>query len=451
MKKVLILAYDFPPYVSVGGLRPYSWYKYFHEFGLYPVVVTRQWGNKYGNHLDYIAPGESNETIVEENETGCIIRTAYKPNLSNRLLLKYGEKRFRLFRKAITAYYEFMQFLFFIGSKAGLYRGAKQYLKQHKVDAIIATGEPFVLFKYCSKLSSRYKIPWIADYRDLWSQNGNRNKNKLMQLVSSIVEKYYINNASAITTVSMLLKENIHKIKNHKKIYLIPNGYDSELSYKLSDKNVKNKKLQISFAGSIYDWHPWQNFLNVINELYKNDIIKVTIYLYGINKVQLVKDFCNNHTKEIINEISFIPKLPNDKLFFELAKTDLLLLFNDYSIMGTKIYNYIAAKRQILFCYKNDSEALNLKKTYFPIKKDDIHNQQLQEDLINETNSGIIINNSNHLQKVLQKLYLEHKEKGFIDCNSVGIEKYSRKHQTEKLAEIIKNSILQLNYSKANQ
>ena len=42
MKKVLILAYDFPPYVSVGGLRPYSWYKYFHEFGLYSVFVPEQ-------------------------------------------------------------------------------------------------------------------------------------------------------------------------------------------------------------------------------------------------------------------------------------------------------------------------------------------------------------------------------------------------------------------------
>ena len=58
MKKVLILAYDFPPYVSVGGLRPYSWYKYFKEFGLYPVIVTRQWDNQYGNHLDYIAAGD---------------------------------------------------------------------------------------------------------------------------------------------------------------------------------------------------------------------------------------------------------------------------------------------------------------------------------------------------------------------------------------------------------
>ena len=36
MKKVLIFAYDFPPYVSVGGLRPYSWYKYLKEYGIEP-------------------------------------------------------------------------------------------------------------------------------------------------------------------------------------------------------------------------------------------------------------------------------------------------------------------------------------------------------------------------------------------------------------------------------
>ncbi len=34
MKRLLILAYDFPPYVSVGGLRPYAWYKYLKEFGV---------------------------------------------------------------------------------------------------------------------------------------------------------------------------------------------------------------------------------------------------------------------------------------------------------------------------------------------------------------------------------------------------------------------------------
>lgn len=65
MKKVLILAYDFPPYVSVGGLRPYSWYKYLHQSDVYPIVITRQWNNQYGNGMDYVAPSESSETLVE--------------------------------------------------------------------------------------------------------------------------------------------------------------------------------------------------------------------------------------------------------------------------------------------------------------------------------------------------------------------------------------------------
>ena len=66
MKKILILAYDFPPYVSVGGLRPYSWFLYLKEFGVEPIVITRQWSNFYGSHLDYIAPGVSDQVIEEQ-------------------------------------------------------------------------------------------------------------------------------------------------------------------------------------------------------------------------------------------------------------------------------------------------------------------------------------------------------------------------------------------------
>ena len=39
MIKVLILAYDFPPYVSVRGLRPFSWHKYFREFGIDDIRI----------------------------------------------------------------------------------------------------------------------------------------------------------------------------------------------------------------------------------------------------------------------------------------------------------------------------------------------------------------------------------------------------------------------------
>ena len=58
--------------------------------------------------------------------------------------------------QGIIVYYEFAQFLFPIGPKSGLYDFAREYLKVNKVDAIIATGDPFVLFSYASKLSKEF-------------------------------------------------------------------------------------------------------------------------------------------------------------------------------------------------------------------------------------------------------------------------------------------------------
>jgi hypothetical protein len=39
---------------------------------------------------------------------------------------------------------------------------------------------------------------------------------------------------------------------------------------------------------------------------------------------------------------------------------------------------------------------------------------------------------------VLKELYTEFEEKGFIACDSISVEKYSRKIQVEKLAELVK-------------
>jgi hypothetical protein len=48
------------------------------------------------------------------------------------------------------------------------------------------------------------------------------------------------------------------------------------------------------------------------------------------------------------------------------------------------------------------------------------------------------VKDSHHLQQVLQELYAEFEEKGFIACDSIGVENYSRKIQVERLAELVK-------------
>src|SRR5690554_1711893 len=226
MKKVLILAYDFPPYVSVGGLRPYNWLKYLKEFGVEPIVVTRQWGNEYGSSLDYIAPSASKETLIEEEEYGTVIRAPYFPSRSNRLLLQHGENKYRLFRKALTACDEIRQFIIPSGPKSTVYKAAREFLKNNKVDAIIATGEPFVLFYFAKKLSQEFGIPWIADYRDPWSSNVERNTHGKLLIP---LEKKIVSTAKVITTVGASFKVQIQHLFPNKNIYILPNGYDDEI------------------------------------------------------------------------------------------------------------------------------------------------------------------------------------------------------------------------------
>lgn len=437
MKRLLILAYDFPPYVSVGGLRPYAWYRYMKEYGVEPIVVTRQWGNKYGNELDYIAPSESKETIVEETEYGTIIRTPYRPNLANKIMLKYGRNRFALLRKLVTAWYEFMQFIFFVGPKSELYRGANEYLKQNKVDAIIATGEPFILFKYASALSKKYGVPWIADYRDPWSQNKNRSK--FIGRWSKYFEKKFMANAECVVTVSEFVKVQI-KTNVHKPFHIIPNGYNPDAMNAVSDIKQGRDCLRFAFAGAIYSWHPYKNVISTFVEfIQKNNIdIKIELNFFGINRHEEIRQFARENNIE--EYIHVYPRMDNTSLLENLCKQNVMLLFNDYSIMGTKIYDYLGLKRKILLCYSDDKEALLLKEKYYPNEEIDGLGTHLQEDLLKQTNSGIVVKNHEHLLQVLNDLYAEFNQNHCIACHSVHTEQFSRKEGVRLLAEMLQQN-----------
>lgn len=440
MKKVLVLAYDFPPYVSVGGLRPYNWYKYLKEFGVKPIVITRQWDNEYGNELDYIAPSKSNETIVEESDLGTIYRSPYKPNLSNRLLLKHGESKFKPIRKLITAYYEFAQFFYVTGPKKQLYIAAKEYLKENKVDAIFATGDPFVLFSFASRLSEEFSTPWIADYRDLWSQYGDIEKKPLMRFFYRFFERKIMQNVGQITTVSEFFKYKIKSLGIDKPFHILPNGYDEELIGEITKIEQSNECLNIAFVGTIYEWHPWKSFiLNFCQYVIDHPGSKIKVNFYGVSGKDTIETFIKENHPTLIDYFTFTPRIPNREVLEKLAENNVMLLFNDYSVRGTKIYDYLGVKRKILLCYSEDEEAQALKAKHYGIEEIDGISKTLQADLIAATKSGVVVKNREHLIPVLDDLWKEFKSAGKIECNSIGVDEFSRKIQVEKLAQIIKD------------
>ncbi len=439
MKKVLILAYDFPPYVSVGGLRPYAWYNYLKEFGVEPIVVTRQWANAHGNRLDYISAGTSKQSIVELSEHGTIIRSPYKPNFANRLLFKYGDHRYLLVRKSISAYYEFAQFLLPIGPKIELYKAAKHYLKNNQVDAIIATGDPFVLFRYASKLSKAFNIPWIADYRDPWSHNEEAQKTMIQKKWNTYFEKKTVSTASHLQTVSTFIHFKINELIPNKSYSIVPNGYDLESIDKIKNIQVNKDELCISFVGTIYNWHPIESFLRGANQfVVEHPNAKIMFKFYGTNLTDELNRMVSEQFPNLKAHVFITPKMQNQELLEKLASDHVMILFNYYSYMGTKIFDYLGIRRKIILCYENDPEAHSLKQKYYHVDESGSESKQLQADLIKQTNSGIIVKDSQDLRQVLHDLYVEFQATGQIACDSHGVEQFSRKIQVERLAEIIK-------------
>ena len=442
MKRVLIITYDFPPYVSVGGLRPYNWYVHFKEFGVEPIVVTRQWGNKHGNFLDYVAAGESNGTVLEQTDLGTILKTAYHPNFANRLLLKHGEKKYTFIRRSISAYYEFAQFIRPIGPKAGLYHGAREYLKNNKVDAIIATGDPFVLFNYAAKLSKEFGIPWIADYRDPWSHDQRHIKNLPMRAWNAFLERKIVSSATHISTVSTFVFTKINALIPHKPFSILPNGYNQINIESAEGIPQQSNVLTITFIGTIYKWHPIESFLRTAEQFIKSKTqCSMELIFYGTNMPEKIEKWITIDFPILSKYVRIIPKMANKELLKKLAEANVMLLFNDYSYMGTKIFDYIGLKRKIILCYSDDSEAKKLKEKYYTIEELESESKQLQADLIQKINAGVVVKDASNLLAVLEKLHIEFETTGKIACYSINVENYSHKIQAEKVAELILNVV----------
>ena len=437
MKKVLILAYDLPPFVSVGGLRPYNWFKYMKDCGYEPIVVTRQWDEEYNGIADYVTPSSTSKTVFEENGFGTIIKSPYFPNFPNRLYLKYGEHKFKLIRKVCSAFFEISQFLWITGPKKEIYKSANQYLKNNRVDIILATGDPFVLFHYASLLSQQYKTPWIADYRDPWSFGLGMDKKIIYKRWSRFIEKKTLKTVSEITTVSNTFLNKIQLLTD-KKIHVIPNGYDPEIIDNLELQNRTNKILTIGFIGSMYKWNPVKQFLKILSTFVsQNGDDSIRLNMYGINNKKNVQKLIETKYTNLQKVVTIYPRLPNDEVLAESSKSHVLLLFNYYAIIGTKIYDYMGMKIPILFCFSNDEITDNLRDKYKAMNDYSDQPFDAQQKLIEEKNAGIIVENSIHLIKTLESLSSEFKENGEIKCHSLDNQEFSRKRQTEKLSQIM--------------
>lgn len=439
--KTLILAYDFPPFNSVGGLRPKSWERDFSINGVFPIVVTRNWNIVHGDERDYIEQSAKSEVEFEENATSLIIKTPFKPSLSNKILAKYGDSRFKLFRKVLTLILEILQFFIPVGGKKNLYLEAKKYLSSNKVDLILVTGEPFVLFYYAYWLGKKFNLPFVLDYRDPWSQNVTRG-NFILRKFYEFLERKVTAKAVGVSTVSNEFKNTISKILPISKVKVFPNGFNQEAFENALSYQQSSTFFNITIAGSTYLWHPVKGFLEELVNVCESQKIQVRFNIVGANELMKneIKTFKDKFRMPSNLEIRVQKRMSNSKLVPLLLESNVLLLFNDYDIIGTKIFDYIGAKRKVLLCFEDDSVANEMKKMNFHFGKP---NQKVskQAELIMETNCGIVLKDQKQLNLELINLFNEFAVNGSVICHTKDSEKYSRQYSNNRLSEYLKSLI----------
>lgn len=434
--KILIISYFFYPCNLPGAQRIYSWAKYFREFGLYPVVITRNWDIPIKTSRDLFL--ESGKELRHEKLDGYeIYYLPYKENLRDKLIHKYGERRMVLFRKALTFFDLLSQnfttkFLHY----HSFYRLGKELLKKDPgIKLLLTSGMPFGLFRICHELHQKTRLPWIADYRDDWNTTAWTSNYDTQSQISgkkSLAEKFlatferrsekkWVGSAEIITTVS---RHYVNKISNYvvrpgKVVY---NGFDvpPEMLNNGEQKN-NNSPFTISYTGNLYFSQNIEIFIKGFFKAYEqlgNPEIRLNFIgtAYDDSQGERLKKYLGN-TNCTINLTGWT----SQKEVFEYIKNShLLLAVANAGIKGvipSKVFVYLAFRKPVLLCPSDHDE---------------------MEEVLAKSGTGLIANDEDTTCEMILKVYQKFKNnQPIISPNEEFIEEFSRKKQAEKLAGII--------------
>ncbi|HBF38738.1 MAG TPA: hypothetical protein DDW50_15645, partial [Firmicutes bacterium] len=182
MKRVLVIAYHFPPLAGAGVLKTLRTTRYFSQFGWQPIVLTVKNPEPYHRAANPIPEG----TLV--------YRSWRIPggNLLSRVLRRLGlDERWLLLpdQHILWAPGAFL---------AGLYLIIRQ-----KIDLIYVTGPPYSALMVGAALKRISGKPLVTEVRDPWSFNRGRQgyPTRLHRKMDHLYERWVLRSASLIPCI----------------------------------------------------------------------------------------------------------------------------------------------------------------------------------------------------------------------------------------------------------
>lgn len=423
-KKLLIITYYWPPAGGPGVQRWLKFVKYLPDFDIQPIVYVPE-NPTYPIIDNQLVEEVSDRAIILKNKifepyqlAGFFSKNKTKkissgiiPNKKKQSVLE----RFLLWIRG-NVFIPDARFLWIKPSVKYL----KKYIKENDIDTIVTSGPPHSLHLIGLKLKEDLNVKWFADFRDPWTTIGYHKELKLSSYASKIhkeLESKVLNAADTIIVTSKTTKTEFEALTS-KPIEVITNGYDVEKV----EKKPLDSKFSLAHIGSfLSERNPeilWQSLSELVAEIpsFKNDL---ELKLIGAVSQEVLKTISKYDLDFFVKNLGYV----SHKEAVSHQRTSQILLLieidseNTKSILPGKLFEYMVSERPIIAIGPKDSDFA---------------------EIIKSTNTGVFFtyDEKEALKTVIvshYNLFLQQNLKVF----PVGLQDYSRKNLTEKLAKLI--------------
>lgn len=359
MKKILLIAYYFPPLGSIGARRTIRYVRNLHKFGWKPYVITpRKWA--YGEVEAFWDNSETDEVLnyAEIYRTNFIDITKINRFIT---FIPY----LRRYTPSLNRFLSYFPPEHCLGWLPFALLKAKEIIKMNNIDIIYSTSAPYLAHIIAYLLKKSTGTPWIADLRDEWSLHPYRKPLfHCQKALDQKLEKMCLSAADRIVTVSNLYKQQFLEILqgDRNDITVITNGYRKEDFTNIPRNNSSNRMI-ITYCGLFYGTRSPESFIRALNELVGGGLLnaeKIRVNFIGPKMPNPWQRFASNPWRQVFNWVGFVPHKTAIKY---MMNSDLLLYISSGRGKGNiqgKVFEYIASRKPILVLAEELDEGIQI-------------------------------------------------------------------------------------------
>ena len=425
-RKVLIIAYYWPPAGGPGVQRWLKFVKYLKGFNIEPIV--------------YIPENPSypivDESLIAEIPQGITIlkQPIKEPHKNATTIFKKSTKAIS---KGIIPDYKkqsliertllFIRGNFFIpdARKSWVKPSVSylsSYIKENSIDTIITTGPPHSMHLIGFELKKYFNLNWLADFRDPWTTIGYHKKLKLLKFARAKhknLEAKILQSADQIIVTSPRTKQEFSVITKQP-ITVITNGYENNEV----GETTLDTKFSLAHIGSLLSERNPEVLWQVLSDIVRDDKVfqsQFQLNLVGTVSKEILGIIEAYGLSQFVNLVGYVSH--EEAIQYQKQSQVLLLIEIDSEdtkcIIPGKLFEYMVSNRPILALGPDDSDVAQIIKT---------------------TNTGAYFkyqDYDNLKHKILE--YFDAFRLGRLQSYGIGLQQYHRKALTKKLADLIEN------------